>query len=127
MPPQRARAIEEADMATTTTRRRLQAAVPRRLARALAVVGASLGALAVWLLTDPLLGIDLKYPSGPGGQQLQPLTPALVVGTSLAVALAGMHLAVAVVLIPILAGSWSTWRPATASSPSPSETTAMSR
>jgi hypothetical protein len=71
-------------MATPTTR-------PRR-ARALAVIAATLAALAVWLITDPLLGIDLTGTTRPGSQQLQPITPALVAGASLAVALAGWAL-----------------------------------
>jgi hypothetical protein len=71
-------------MATPTTR-------PRR-ARALAVIAATLAALAVWVITDPLLGIDLTGTTRPGSQQLQPITPALVAGASLAVALAGWAL-----------------------------------
>jgi hypothetical protein len=71
-------------MATRTTR-------PQR-ARALAVIAATLAALAVWLITDPLLGIDLTGTTRPGSQQLQPITPALVAGASLAVALAGWAL-----------------------------------
>lgn len=71
-------------MATLTTR-------PRR-ARALAVVAAALAALAVWLVTDPLLGIDLAGPTRPGSQELMSITPALVAGTSLVVALAGWAL-----------------------------------
>jgi hypothetical protein len=71
-------------MATPTTR-------PRR-ARALAVVAAALAALAVWLVTDPLLGIDLTGTTRPGSQQLMSITPALVAGTSLVVALAGWAL-----------------------------------
>jgi hypothetical protein len=71
-------------MATPTTR-------PRR-ARAPAVIAATLAALAVWLITDPLLGIDLTGTTRPGSQQLQPITPALVAGASLAVALAGWAL-----------------------------------
>ena len=71
-------------MATPTTR-------PRR-ARALAVVAAALAALAVWLVTDPLLGIDLAGPTRPGSQELMSITPALVAGTSLVVALAGWGL-----------------------------------
>jgi hypothetical protein len=71
-------------MATPTTR-------PRR-ARALAVIAAVLAALAVWLVTDPLLGVDLAAPTRPGSQELQSITPALVAGTSLVVALAGWAL-----------------------------------
>jgi Family of unknown function (DUF6069) len=71
-------------MATPTTR-------PRR-ARALAVIAAALAALAVWLITDPLLGIDLTAPTAPGSEELMSITPALVAGTSLAVALAGWAL-----------------------------------
>jgi hypothetical protein len=71
-------------MATPTTR-------PRR-ARALAGIAAALAALAVWLITDPLLGIDLTAPTAPGSEELQPITPALVAGTSLVVALAGWAL-----------------------------------
>ena len=71
-------------MATPTTR-------PRH-ARALAVVAAALAALAVWLVTDPLLGIDLTGPTVPGSQELQPITPAMVAGGSLAAALAGWAL-----------------------------------
>ena len=110
-------------MATPTTR-------PRR-ARALAVIAAALAALAVWLVTDPLLGIDLTGTTAPGSQELMSITPALVAGTSLVVALAGwallallerftarartttanalalalMHVAVAAVFIPMLAGT----------------------
>jgi hypothetical protein len=71
-------------MATPTTR-------PRR-ARALAVIAAALAALAVWLVTDPLLGIHLTGPTAPGSQQLQPITPAMVAGGSLVAALAGWAL-----------------------------------
>ena len=71
-------------MATPTTR-------PGR-ARALAVVAAVLAALAVWLVTDPLLGVDLAAPTRPGSQQLLSITPALVAGTSLVAALAGWGL-----------------------------------
>jgi hypothetical protein len=71
-------------MATPTTR-------PRR-ARALAVIAAALAALAVWLVTDPLLGIDLTGTTRPGSQELMSITPALVAGTSLVVALAGWAL-----------------------------------
>jgi hypothetical protein len=71
-------------MATPTTR-------PRR-ARALAVIAAALAALAVWLVTDPLLGIDLIGTTRPGSQELMSITPALVAGTSLVVALAGWAL-----------------------------------
>jgi hypothetical protein len=77
---------------TRPTRREPPARLPRRRARTLAVVAAALSALAVWLVTDPLLGIDLTTPTGPGSQELQHLTPALVVGTSLVVALAGWGL-----------------------------------
>jgi Family of unknown function (DUF6069) len=71
-------------MATLTTQ-------PRR-ARALAVVAAALAALAVWLVTDPLLGIDLTGTTRPGSEELMSITPALIAGTSLAVALAGWAL-----------------------------------
>jgi hypothetical protein len=71
-------------MATPTTR-------PRR-ARALAVIAATLAALAVWVITDPLLGIDLTGTTRPGSQELMSITPALVAGASLAVALAGWAL-----------------------------------
>jgi hypothetical protein len=71
-------------MAVPTTR-------PRR-ARALAVIAAALAALAVWLVTDPLLGVDLAAPTRPGSEELLSITPALVAGTSLVVALAGWAL-----------------------------------
>jgi Family of unknown function (DUF6069) len=71
-------------MATPTTR-------PRR-ARALAVIAATLAALAVWLVTDPLLGVDLIVPTRPGSEELMSITPVLVAGTSLVVALAGWAL-----------------------------------
>jgi Family of unknown function (DUF6069) len=71
-------------MATLTTQ-------PRR-ARALAVVAAALAALAVWLVTDPLLGIDLVGTTRPGSEELMSITPALIAGTSLVVALAGWAL-----------------------------------
>ena len=71
-------------MATPTTR-------PRR-ARALAVIAATLAALTVWLITDPLLGIDLTGTTAPGSQQLQPITPAMVAGASLVTGLAGWGL-----------------------------------
>ena len=71
-------------MATPTTR-------PRR-ARAFAVIAAALAALAVWLVTDPLLGIDLVGTTRPGSKELMSITPALVAGTSLVVALAGWGL-----------------------------------
>ena len=71
-------------MATVTTQ-------PRR-ARALAVVAAAMAALAVWLVTDPLLGIDLVGTTRPGSEELMSITPALIAGTSLAVALAGWAL-----------------------------------
>jgi hypothetical protein len=72
-------------MATTLATR------PRR-AHALAVSAAALAALAVWLITDLLLGIDLTAPTRPGSQELMSITPALVAGTSLVVALAGWAL-----------------------------------
>jgi hypothetical protein len=61
-------------------------------ARALAVIAAVLAALAVWLVTDPLLGVDLAAPTRPGSEELQSITPALVAGTSLVTALAGWGL-----------------------------------
>jgi Family of unknown function (DUF6069) len=61
---------------------------PRR-ARAPAVIAAVLAALAAWLVTDRLLGVDLAAPTRPGSRELQSITPALVAGTSLVVALAG--------------------------------------
>jgi Family of unknown function (DUF6069) len=71
-------------MATSTTR-------PWR-ARALAVIAAVLAALAVWLVADPLLGVELAAPTRPGSEELQSITPALVAGTSLVVALAAWGL-----------------------------------
>lgn len=71
-------------MATPSTR-------PWR-ARALAVIAAALAALAVWLVTDPLLGIDLTGPTAPGSEELQSITPAMVAGGSLIAALAGWAL-----------------------------------
>jgi Family of unknown function (DUF6069) len=64
---------------------------PRR-ARVLAVIAAVLAALAVWLVTDPLLGVDLAAPTRPGSEELVSITPALVAGTSLITALAGWGL-----------------------------------
>jgi ABC-type Na+ efflux pump permease subunit len=61
-------------------------------ARALAVIAAALAALGVWLVTDPLLGIDLTGPTAPGSQQLQPIAPAMVAGASLVTGLAGWAL-----------------------------------
>jgi hypothetical protein len=61
-------------------------------ARALAVIAAVLAALAVWLVTDPLLGVELAAPIRPGSQQLLSITPALVAATSLVAALAGWGL-----------------------------------
>jgi hypothetical protein len=61
-------------------------------ARALVVIAAALAALAVWLVTDPLLGVELAAPTRPGSQELQPITPALVAATSLVAALAGWGL-----------------------------------
>jgi hypothetical protein len=61
-------------------------------ARALVVIAAALAALVVWLVTDPLLGVELAAPTRPGSQQLQPITPALVAATSLVAALAGWGL-----------------------------------
>jgi uncharacterized protein DUF6069 len=75
---------QETLMVTPTTR-------PWR-ARALAVIAAVLAALAVWLVTDPLLGVDLAAPTRPGSEELQSITPALVAGTSLVTALAGWGL-----------------------------------
>src|SRR5918998_4152000 len=60
--------------------------------RALAVIAAALATLGVWLVTDPLLGIDLTGPTAPGSEQLQPITPAMVAGGSLIAALAGWAL-----------------------------------
>ena len=139
---------------------------PRR-ARALAVIAATLAALVVWLITDPLLGNAIYAPSAPGSEQLMPITAVLVAVTSLAASLAGwallavlerftarartiwpatalvfallslagplsalpstsaadalalafMHVAVAVVLVPILAGT----------SPRPANTSALDK
>jgi hypothetical protein len=75
---------QETLMATPTTR-------PWR-ARALAVIAAVLAALAVWLVTDPLLGVELAAPTRPGSQELLSITPGLVAATSLAAALAGWGL-----------------------------------
>jgi hypothetical protein len=61
-------------------------------ARTLAVVAAVLAALAVWLVTGMLLGVDLAAPTRPGSEQLQSITPALVAATSLVIALAGWGL-----------------------------------
>jgi Family of unknown function (DUF6069) len=61
-------------------------------ARGLAVIAAVLAALAVWLVTDPLLGVDLAAPTGPGSEELLSITPVLVAGTSLIIALAGWGL-----------------------------------
>ena len=61
-------------------------------ARALAIIAAVLAALAVWLVADPLLGVELAAPTRPGSKQLLSITPALVAGTSLAAALAGWGL-----------------------------------
>jgi|GEM_PF-779301 hypothetical protein len=63
-----------------------------RHARALAVIAATLAALAVWLITDPLLGNDIYAPTAPGSEKLMPITPALVAITGLAAALAGWAL-----------------------------------
>jgi Family of unknown function (DUF6069) len=63
-----------------------------RRARALAVIGAALGALAVWLITGPLLGVHITAPTRPGAPELQPITPAIVAATSLVAALAGWAL-----------------------------------
>jgi Family of unknown function (DUF6069) len=51
-----------------------------------------LAALAVWLVADPLLGVELAAPTRPGSEELQSITPALVAGTSLVVALAAWGL-----------------------------------
>jgi Family of unknown function (DUF6069) len=64
---------------------------PRR-ARALAVIAATLAALAVWLITDPLLGNDIYAPTAPGSEKLMPITAVLVAITSLVAALAGWAL-----------------------------------
>jgi Family of unknown function (DUF6069) len=48
---------QEPLMATPTTR--------AWRARALAVIAAVLAALAAWLVTDPLLGVELAAPAGP--------------------------------------------------------------
>jgi Family of unknown function (DUF6069) len=64
---------------------------PRR-ARALVVIAAVLAALAVWLVTDPLLGVALVAPTRLGSQELLSITPGLVAATSLAAALAGWGL-----------------------------------
>jgi hypothetical protein len=61
-------------------------------ARALAVIAAVLAALAAWLVTDPLLGVDVAAPTRPGSEELQAVTPALVAGTSLIIALAAWGL-----------------------------------
>jgi hypothetical protein len=61
-------------------------------ARALVVIAAVLAALAVWLVSDPLLGVELAAPTRPGSAQLLSISPALVAGTSLVAALAGWGL-----------------------------------
>jgi hypothetical protein len=61
-------------------------------ARALAVIAAVLAALAIWLVTDPLLGIDLTGPTVPGSEELMSISPAMVAGGSLVAALAGWAL-----------------------------------
>jgi hypothetical protein len=61
-------------------------------ARALGVIAAVLAALAAWLVTGPLFGVDLAAPTRPGSEELQSITPALVAGTGLVIALAGWGL-----------------------------------
>jgi hypothetical protein len=124
----------------------------RRRTRVLAVVGAALATLAVWVVADPLAGVELTVRQGSGAslQEVGPaavllvtvlaglagwallaflerrssqagrtwtvialvalvlsLTSPLLAGTTTAskAALAGMHLAAAAVLVPLLARS----------------------
>lgn len=60
--------------------------------RGLAVLGAVLAALAVWVIAVPLLGVDLRVSMSPGGSDVQTVSTPFVVAASLLVSLLGWAL-----------------------------------
>ncbi len=54
----------------------------RLLRRVVVVVGATLAAFGVWLIFDPLAGVDLVVPDGPGSDELHRLTPERVLAAA---------------------------------------------
>jgi len=63
----------------------------RRRTRLLAVAGAALAALAVWLVVEPILGVELRAPAT-GGNTGMDVGPAIVAIMALAASLAGWAL-----------------------------------
>lgn len=74
------------DAGTLTT-----AASAHRRTRLFAVAGAGLAALAVWLLVEPILGVELRAPAT-GGNDGMDVGPAIVAIMALAASLAGWAL-----------------------------------
>jgi hypothetical protein len=64
----------------------------RRRVRLLAVAGAVLAALLLWIVAVPVAGVDLQATTGPGSTRLEPVPVVAVVATSLLVPLAGWGL-----------------------------------
>lgn len=62
------------------------------MTRLLAVVGAAVAALAVWLVAEPLLGIDVRVPEGPSSTALLDLSPVTILVSVLVVSAAGWAL-----------------------------------
>lgn len=60
--------------------------------RVLTVVGATVAALVVWLVADPVLGIDLTVQTAPGTTTTMPVTAGAVVLSSLLAGLLGWGL-----------------------------------
>jgi Family of unknown function (DUF6069) len=87
---------------------------PTQRTRLLAVAGAAAAALAVWAVAVPLAGVDVTVRMAGGSDTQQIGSGEVVLAVSLlgagvttaaTVALTGMHLAAAAVLIPLLARS----------------------
>jgi hypothetical protein len=60
--------------------------------RAAMVVAAPLAALLVWVVAAPLLGVDMRVPTGPDRQTVQEIGPGPIVVVSVGSALAGWAL-----------------------------------
>lgn len=66
---------------------------PTRLRQRLLAVGVAVfGAVLIWLVAVPAVGIDLKGPAGPGSTELEPIILPAVIAMSLGASLAGWAL-----------------------------------
>lgn len=62
---------------------------PRTVTRALVVAAAALAAIVVWVLADPLMGINVTVPETPGSRVFTDLQFLPVVATAVIASLAG--------------------------------------